>query len=134
MDLLAYIKKWAENRYIERYELKDKVLTINDVNKNVKLANGTAFIYEIYAAGQITSVENLNGEFIVAETATEYYNLKNMVEIKDFGTFQAAKVNFIFSTENSVKFTLLAGVSNALFQTITNLHIKYMYLTKLANK
>ncbi len=134
MEIISYIQNWTQNRFIERYELKEKVLTINDLNSNIKLANGVAFFYSIYAAGQIQSVNNLQGEFLTAETTTDYYMLKNMIEIKDFGTFQSVKCNFLFTAENSVKFNLNVGQANSLFTTITNLHINYLYLTELANE
>ena len=129
MDLLRYIKLYAKNHNIERYALKSKVLYKSDLANPVPMSGGVGFFYDIYAIGQIANYADLSKFFLIGQTNTDFWDFTKIVKIQDFNTVQAVNSDFIFTVENEVRFNLYEGTADAMFQSIINVALKYMYLT-----
>lgn len=134
LNLFDYIKFYADFHKIEKYTLKSKYFSINDILKTQKFSGGVAFFYEVFAAGEIANISDLNKNFLTISTPTDFFNFNDLIEVEDFGTLQQVKSNFVFTADNIINFDLKQGTEDALFQQVYNFNAKYIYLTPLQVK
>lgn len=129
MDVLDYIKNYADTHGISNYKLKCKYVTKAELANVLQLSGGVAFFYRIFAEGEITDKNQLQKKFLEADTPTDFWDLSPVVEVVDFGTLQKVETDFIFTADNTLKFNLFEGTANAMFSSIINFCALYMYMT-----
>jgi len=134
MNIFEYIQQYAKNQgFGERYVLKNKFLSLADLNKQQQMSGGVAFFYHAEILGEIRDVSNLNDQngCLTFDSPTDFYNLTNILMVKDYNTIQRAECDFIFTADNVCQFNIVQG-ANCLFDTIYKASIYYMYLTPSA--
>lgn len=130
MNVYDYIKNYAKTHGIKNYALKCKFVTKADAAKPLHLSGGVAFFYRVMAEGEIVNVADISKTFLQVSTP-EFWDLSPVVEVTDFGSLQKVSTNFIFTSDNTVNFTLYEGTADAMFQTISNFCALYMLLIPL---
>lgn len=128
IDVLKYIENYCKNHNIERYTFKDKIISLRNINEILQSSGHVNFIYRVTAYGEINTIADLNKKFLEVATNTDFWDLSPTVEIKDFTTFQAVESNSILTVENTAKFTLYQGTTDAMFQNISKLAVNYINL------
>lgn len=130
MNVYDYIKNYAKTHGIKNYALKSKFVTKADAAKPLYLSGGVAFFYRVMAEGEIVNVADISKTFLQVSTP-EFWDLSPVVEVTDFGSLQKVSTNFIFTSDNTVNFTLYEGTADAMFRTISNFCASYMLLIPL---
>lgn len=130
MNVYDYIKNYAKTHGIKNYALKSKLVTKADAAKPLHLSGGVAFFYRVMAEGEIVNVADISKTFLQVSTP-EFWDLSPVVEVTDFGSLQKVSTNFIFTSDNTVNFTLYEGTADAMFKTISNFCALYMLLIPL---
>lgn len=129
-NIFDYIKQYCESHSIGRWEAKSRVLTKDDFAKSHSFAPGIAFFYRLSACGQIENVNNIGLSFLECTTPTEFFDFSKIAELHDCGTIQKATSDFIFVSDNMLFLNLHEG-DGALFSSIANIQLYYMYVTEL---
>lgn len=129
-DIFNYIKQYCKANGITNYAYKSRVLTKDDFANAQSFAPGTAFFYRLSCSGVIENVANIGESFVEASTLNDFFDFSKIAEIKDFGTIQQATSDFIFTSANMLWLNLHEG-ENALFNTIYNIQLFYIYLSPL---
>lgn len=130
MEVFEYIKQYCANRGITRYDVRSKVLTKKDFALPHTFAPGIAFFYRFCATGTINNIADITERVLDISTSNEFFDMSQIVNIKDFMTVQQANADFIFVSENMLKTDLKEG-ANALFNTIYSAQLFYYYVTIL---
>lgn len=134
MNIFDYIEEYAKNQgYGEKYILKNKFFSKADMNQQQQMSGGVAFFYKIDILGEIADISNVADTYgsITFDSPTDFYNLGNILTIKDYGSLQLATTDFIFTADNLCTFNLREG-ANCLFSKIYKTAVHYMYLTPSA--
>ena len=129
-NIFDYIKQYCESHGVGRWEAKSRVLTKDDFAKSHSFAPGIAFFYRLSACGQIENVNNIGLSFLECTTPTEFFDFSKIAELHDCGTIQKATSDFIFVSDNMLFLNLHEG-DGALFSSIANIQLYYMYVTEL---
>lgn len=129
-DVFKYIKQYCKSNNISKYALKSRVLTKDDFANAQSFAPGIAFFYRLSCSGIIENVANIGESFVEASTLNDFFDFSKIAEIKDYGTIQQATSDFIFSSDNMLWLKLHEG-DNALFHTVHNIQLFYMYLSPI---
>lgn len=129
-DIFNYIKQYCKANGITNYALKSRVLTKDDFANAQSFAPGIAFFYRLSCSGVIENVANIGESFVEASTLNDFFDFSKIAEIKDFGAIQQATSDFIFTSENMLWLNLHEG-DNALFNTIYNIQLFYIFLSPL---
>lgn len=127
MNVYDYIKNYAKVREIEKYELKNKFFTINDTRNPLQLSGGTAFIYSIFAEGEIAQISDISKKFLEISTPTDWWDISPAACVTDWGSLQKVESNCILTAENTIIFNLFQGTADAMFQSILNFCVQYIY-------
>lgn len=127
MNVYDYIKNYAKVREIEKYELKNKFFTINDTRNPLQLSGGTAFIYRIFAEGEIAQISDISKKFLEISTPTDWWDISPAACVTDWGSLQKVESNCILTAENTIIFNLFQGTADAMFQSILNFCVQYIY-------
>lgn len=128
-NVFDYIKCYCKANGIgDNYAVKSRVLTKDHLVNPISFAPGIAFFYRLSCSGIIESVANIGESFLEVSTLTDFFDYSKIAEIKDFGAIQQAASDFIFVCDNMMYPKLHEG-ENALFNTITNIQLFYMFLS-----
>lgn len=128
MNVYDYIKNYAITHGIEDYTLKCKYVSKADVANVLQFSGGVAFFYRVFAEGEITDKNQLQKKFLEVDTPTDFWDLSPVAEVVDFGTLQKVETDFIFTADNTLKFNLFEGTTDAMFANVINFCALYMYM------
>lgn len=131
MNVFDYIKNYADTHGIRNYTLKSKYCTKADTANVLQFSGGVAFFYRVFAEGEIVDQAHLQKKFLEVDTPTDFWDLSPVSEVVDFGTLQKVETNFIFTADNTLKFNLFEGTTDAMFNAVTNFCALYIYLAPL---
>lgn len=127
MNVYDYIKNYARVRNIKNYDLKSKFFTINDTRNPLQLSGGTAFIYRIFAEGEIQQITDIQKKFLEVSTPSDFWDISPAVCVTDWGTVQKVESNCILTAESTINFKLFEGTADAMFSSILNFCVQYIY-------
>jgi hypothetical protein len=130
MEVFDYIRQYCGNRGINRYDVRSKVLVKRDFALPHTFAPGIAFFYRFCATGTINNIADITERVLDISTSNEFFDMSQIVNIKDFMTVQQANADFIFVSDNMLKTDLKEG-ANALFSNIYSAQLFYYYVTIL---
>lgn len=130
-NIFDYISQYCKAHDIPNYDAKSRVLTKDDFAKSHTFAPGIAFFYRLACCGQIENVNNIGLSFLECTTPTEFFDFSKIAELHDCGTIQKATSDFIFVSDNMLFLNLHEG-DDALFKTISNIQLHYMYIMPLS--
>lgn len=131
MNVYDYIKNYAATHGIKDYTLKCKYVSKADVANVLQFSGGVAFFYRVFAEGEITDKNQLQKKFLQVDTPTDFWDLSPVAEVVDFGTLQKVETDFIFTADNTLKFNLFEGTTDAMFASVINFCALYMYMAPI---
>lgn len=127
LNVIDYIKNYAQSHGIADYELKQRIITLEQFSKSHSFAPGVAFFHKLIITGDILNVADLAKPLLTADTVSDFFDFSKMVTVADFGTVQRVESDFIMSCDNMLTLKLSQG-EGAMFENIYSAQLLYIYM------